>query len=780
MSYFEKQGIRDKFILLESQHGRTAHGNIFHTLKELAMSDEYADYKLFLSAKAGEVRTIKTLLKENEICGVEVVVLGTGRYFEVLATAKYLINDNSFLPFFVKREGQIYLNLWHGTPLKTLGRSLKKGMRIIGSAQKNFYAADYILFPNDHTREKIVADYMLENMSAATAIISGYPRNVAFFNMGRREEIRTKENIQDKEVFAYMPTWRPNREVAHIYLLSHLLEIDKGLKENQIVYVNLHPNAKRHINYKLFKRIRPFPARYESYELLNAVDCLISDYSSVIFDFAITRKKVILFSYDEESYLEHRDLYIDLSELPFSRAESVQDLLGEMNSPKEYEDVEFLKEFCNYDHDCATKNLLEEVILGKSTNLRMEKIANNGKENVLLYVGNLSRNGVTASVKNLLSAIDLNKRNYFITFDANTMGIRHEGELLTIPKNVGYIGITTDRNMSLLQEFLHFLYMKNVLSGKLYLRMSGNPYRHEVKRLYGDAKFSHTIQFGGYETYKILLFAQFDANRVIYVHSDMINEIKERGNQHLATLKYAYGTYDRVAVVTEAMIPPTREICKKAKIYLTHNLIDGETISRKANECIELDHDTKINKNINVVKDFLRDPNVKTYIAIGRFSPEKGHKRLMDAFERVYQYYSNVRLIIIGGHGVEYFNTLNYVKQLKSKDNIVIVRSVSNPYAILNMCDCLVMPSLYEGFGLTIAEASVLGKSVIAVDIPGPRDFVKKHGGRLIDNSENGIFEGMIDFLNGEMNILNVDYTAYNKEAVQQFENLLNVENANK
>ena len=66
-------------------------------------------------------------------------------YFKVLATAKYLINDNTFVHVFIKRPEQVYFNTWHGTPFKTLGKKIKKDYAGIGNAQHTMFTADYLL-----------------------------------------------------------------------------------------------------------------------------------------------------------------------------------------------------------------------------------------------------------------------------------------------------------------------------------------------------------------------------------------------------------------------------------------------------------------------------------------------------------------------------------------------------------------------------------------------------------------------------------------------------------
>ena len=87
--------------------------------------------------------------------------------------------------------------------------------------------------------------------------------------------------------------------------------------------------------------------------------------TSVFFDFAITKRKILLFCYDEEEYLNSRGLYFDFSELPFTKTKNVDELIKAINNPKNYDEEEFLKKFCEYDDINTTKKICEKVILNK-------------------------------------------------------------------------------------------------------------------------------------------------------------------------------------------------------------------------------------------------------------------------------------------------------------------------------------------------------------------------------------------------------------------------------
>ena len=162
--YFKTLKIDEKAILLESQHGTEISGNVFYLIKELVNNKDYDSYKIYVSCRVGTKVKFEEMLEKYGIDRVELLVLSTFKYMKVLASAKYLFNDNTFLPFYLKKEGQVYLNTWHGTPLKTLGKGIKNAMHGIGNAQKNFICADYLLYPNTYTMEHMVEDYMLDNV----------------------------------------------------------------------------------------------------------------------------------------------------------------------------------------------------------------------------------------------------------------------------------------------------------------------------------------------------------------------------------------------------------------------------------------------------------------------------------------------------------------------------------------------------------------------------------------------------------------------------------------
>ena len=297
-------------ILLESIQGKQPLENVATILEELATNPLYAKYEIYLSSDKKFRQEREAYLKRHGIeKRVTLVDTESNHYYKLLATAKYLISETSLLYIYTKREGQVYLNTWHGTPLKTLGKKIKQDFAGIGNAQHNLLTADYLLYPNEFTRNLMIEDYMLSNLGHAKEWLTGYPRNSVFLSDNRREQIRKECGIEQMEVYAYLPTWRGvigkvTSEQQNARLYEYLKELDGKLKDNQRVYVKLHPVSVKDIDLSAFHKVLPFPAQdYDTYEFLNATDGLITDYSSVFFDYAVSRRKIILFTYDKEEYI---------------------------------------------------------------------------------------------------------------------------------------------------------------------------------------------------------------------------------------------------------------------------------------------------------------------------------------------------------------------------------------------------------------------------------------------------------------------------------------------
>lgn len=779
--FYEKLDIKNE-ILIQSYDGKSISGNPYYLLLELNRNEKYNKIKKYVVANVASFNEIKQELEKNKVENVEVIKINSKKYCKVLAEAKYLINNSTFPTYFIKKQGQIYLNTWHGTPLKAMGRDIIDSPHELGNTQRNFMMADYLLYQNESMFNNMKNAYMLDNLYKGKYVISGYPRNDIFFNEEDRNKIKKELKITNKKIVVYMPTWRgtasKKQDAKQEEDINKMIKIlEKKLDKNTIVYMKLHNLANGKINYSKYKKIKPFPSGFETYRILNIADCLITDYSSVMFDFANTGKKIILYTYDYEEYTSNRGFYINMKTMPFTMVYNANDLYKEINNTSTVDYKDFIQEYCNYDSKNISQKVCKLFFENDTTDLKIiegEKY-NNHKENILIYTGALLKNGITSALSGLINNVDLNEYNYFLSFSRNAVR-RNNYVINTFPEKCNYIPIQGNRNYTISEMFAFILYFELNIETKWVRKKLENINKREIKRTYPNIKFAYGIDFCGYDKNAINILSYMDTVKIRFTHSDMAQEQKTRKNFHVPSLKYAYKTYDKIAVVREGMENEINNHFKNIKpknIKIVHNVNDAENIIKKAENEIEIQDNTYMNCTKQELEEILNNKNKTKFINIGRYSKEKAQVRLIEAFKKIQTKYSNSYLIIIGGHGNEFNNIMNLI-ETKNIKNVIIIKNLQNPYPILKKCNLFVLSSLYEGLPMTIMESLILNIPVLSVDIPGPKPFLQKGYAYIVENSQEGLEKGMADYINNNIpQLKKFDYKEFNKNAINEFYELL-------
>lgn len=225
------------------------------------------------------------------------------KYVYYLATAKYFINNVNFHDDYEKRKNQIEVQTMHGTPLKTIGLDVP-GDFPTKKEKKNYIRKckrwDFLIVQSDFVGELSHSAFKFNK----TLMNTGYPRTDNLYAQNNPDNIkRLKLELGlplDKKVIMYAPTWRL-RDKFHL-----MLEIDKlkeKLSDEYVFILRLH-----HFSVKGWEGIEPDGfvydlTDYQSIEDLYIItDILITDYSSVMFDYAVLNRPMMFYTYDLESY----------------------------------------------------------------------------------------------------------------------------------------------------------------------------------------------------------------------------------------------------------------------------------------------------------------------------------------------------------------------------------------------------------------------------------------------------------------------------------------------
>lgn len=775
--FYEKLKLNQNLILMESRGGHALEGNILRLAEELQKED-YGRYRILLAVHKDYKSSCKEKLKEYGITKCKLVRFGSVKYYRYLASAGTLINDTSFPGRFVKKEGQIYINTWHGTPLKKMGRENKKDIYSMGNVQRNLLQSDYLIFPNEYMERIMLQAYDLKNLYQGTILHEGYPRNDVFSDASKRERMRRKLGCEEKKMVLYMPTFRGSVEKIEEQKQYEELEkifrqIDEKMPEGTVMYVKLHPLMSRGMEFHNYSHIFPVPMQYDSNEVMHASDMLVTDYSSVFYDYANTDRPIVFFVYDEKEYGEERGWYEDMESYPFVKVCTTDQLIQTLSDCPVKDRKEFRQRYATWESGEAAKRICKQVFGGKNI-CRQYRLPESSKENILIYAGDLAKNGITTALWNMYAGLDRDRFHYFISF--RRISLEEEPKRAEqIPDGTGILPIASEMNMDILTMICQMLYLKK---GKRYpwiLNRLEKSYRREWRKHFGTIKFRQVIHYNGYERYMISLMQYYSGKRTIWVHNDMSAEMRMKGNQTLSfyQMQDAYREYDNVVVVSEDILESTKRINGgRDNVIVIENCHDAGLVLKKAEKELVFDEETVSTVSIERLKEIL-DSKAAKFINVGRFSPEKGHKRLIEAFETYKKEHPDTYLIIIGGSGDLYKQTLQWRQDSEAADSIVMIKAMRNPMPVLKNCQLFLLSSLYEGLGLVMLEADTLGIPVVSCDVPGPRGFMKKHHGILVEDSADGLYTGMKMYADGKVHCMNVDYEKQNVITIQKCEQLL-------
>ena len=382
--YYDLPIDENKILLLGL--GKSVRGNLQYILNVLNHDPGYERFRIYVRASKESAAVINEFIRSNGWTRTQPVVDDV-EYGMHMETAKYLLTEVYFPKEWIHKEGQVVINIWHGTPLKRLGlEKMEPDKYGAGVTQKNFINSDYLLYPNEFTKKTMLDSYRVSGLMKGQAVMCGYPRTSGLCDRSHVDETRRALAPGGERIYAYMPTWKEylGEQEALDFVRELLDYLDAHMADDQLLYVNLHHKVSGRLDYSAFRHIRQFPADIDSYRLLAASEALITDYSSVFFDYLASRRNIILYIPDLETYVEKRGTYMDISRLPFHKVRTPGEVLEAMNAGKTYDDSAAWEEFCSHEYESNAAKLCR-IFLGDTSGLTLEKISTDSRKKVLFY-----------------------------------------------------------------------------------------------------------------------------------------------------------------------------------------------------------------------------------------------------------------------------------------------------------------------------------------------------------------------------------------------------------
>ena len=788
--YYKHQKIDSNVVLYDSYFGRGLICNPYALFLELLKEPGYKHIWVL----DGNASTEHFPKAEN----VSFVRRHSKEHLKYLAKAGYIITNVSMPYYYCKKPGQVYINTWHGTPLKSLGYDIPNSPATISNVLRNFLSADYVISQNPFLTSVYKEKYKLDELFEGKIIEEGYPRNDRLLNANRDDVINMLSSYgiivdSKKEIILYAPTWKGNDYNKPEINPEEFTGIKKSLE--QIIDTNryqilIKPHQVVYQTLKKQGRLPDMmiPAEIDTNELLSITDLLISDYSSIFYDFLASGKPVLFYIEDLEKYQNERGLYLQPSELPGPAFTTLQDLGDAINNlelvVRNYrEKYEEAKQFaCPYDDGQVAKRIVDIIFHQKTKDTsgrpyRIISATKTDKKKLLVFGGGLRLNGISTALRNMLQYLDYEK--YDVTlFAANLKLEECEKMICSFPEQVrafariDYTPATFTEQIR--NDFLRVFGFHFPLIKKLYPKAM---YDREFLRCFGNSQFDAVIDYSGYGSfYSILLLSAENARKIIWQHNDLkVDKVKvvngkRPHNRELRVVFSAYDYYDKIVGCSEDVMKVNLEKIGyhhlKERCAFVRNTANFERVLDSIKEPLSKEAADALG-----IGEIFQDNRI-SFVNMGRLSPEKNQAELILAFAKLQKEYENARLYILGD-GALREKLQNLIKEQGLTDKVFMTGNVENPFQIMKECDCFVLPSLYEGQPVSILEARLLSMPIVMSRFSSYRSAVIPDGQLLVDTDAESIYKGMKQFIEQGAPRYQFSEVTYNEETMKQFDNLL-------
>ena len=274
------------------------------------------------------------------------IEINSFKYFIIALKAKYWVSSVNIergLKF--KKDNTIYLNTWHGAGTKKIGNAVSK------RKDYDFSNVNYLLVQSNFEKNIFINDFgaIEENF-----LLSGFPRSDELFKTEKKQIDIYKRKLEIpkyKKIILYAPTWRESKNNGSSYDLNIPLDIKKWqekLIDEYVILFRTHTFTTNILNLKFNDLIIDVSDYHNVNHLLMISDILITDYSTIVFDYSILEKPFLCFGYDYYEYKNERGLYLDIEdEYPNGvqkNEDEIIDLILNMNYEKECEKTRVFKE----------------------------------------------------------------------------------------------------------------------------------------------------------------------------------------------------------------------------------------------------------------------------------------------------------------------------------------------------------------------------------------------------------------------------------------------------
>lgn len=347
--------------------------------------DDFEFWWIFQESKIGDFR------HDPRLARAHIVLRSSEEYRKLLGTAKYWIFNARCPEYVVPKPGQVYVQCWHGTPLKRLGydvtidttNALNTTLELARRFEMDSAKWTYLISPSPFTSQHLSDAFGLPEERRDEVVLEvGYPRNDRIAQACATPELcaSTTQHILEtlgiprgKKLLLYAPTWRDNDYKAGVgYVQDTLIDFDlleRELSDEWCILFRPHYYIANEFDFEKYNGFVFNAANVTDInDLYIVADALMTDYSSVFFDYAVTRRPLLFYWPDFEFYNEHvRGFYFDPRTIPGPKCTTTAEVVEAVQSldewPTRYGEAyeRFRAYFCPKDDGHASERAIERI-----------------------------------------------------------------------------------------------------------------------------------------------------------------------------------------------------------------------------------------------------------------------------------------------------------------------------------------------------------------------------------------------------------------------------------
>ncbi|ACU86552.1 glycosyl/glycerophosphate transferase, teichoic acid biosynthesis [Brachybacterium faecium DSM 4810] len=486
-------------VLYESMSGAKMMDSPFSLfLHEYGAPDKRRDARLHVWSVRSEETVPPEFLRAP---GVLRVKRHTPEYMYYLARATRIVGNSTLPEYFVRRPEQYYLNTWHGIGYKTLGRTDANPLGA-GLSVSNMLQSTHAISPCGFMTHVHMHGFAMRNTYVGQFAEAGYPRIDAILNTGREAKLALLQILgcsEERPVVTYAPTWRGDgfdgERLRHD--LASLADLDCST-----VFLGHHMMLK-HVDVANLEGVIVPPDHVNTNELLAATDVLITDYSSIFFDFQVTGRPIVHYLYDYAEYSTARGLTLESDELPGIVVTTSEQLVEAVEheltrsracAPSYYGNVE---RFNPFDKGESSKNVADWFFRADPSGVNVLKYLN-VRPRTVFWGGRLGDTSATDAYFDEVEA-ELSRDAVDVTVFVSRTVRRNDVAIERIRRLGGSVSVVVrdDYNFGTTRAEEEARSKEAGERSQLEVMAYDEIYAREYRRIFGDVKFDHVRIFPG-------------------------------------------------------------------------------------------------------------------------------------------------------------------------------------------------------------------------------------------------------------------------------------------